>query len=333
MDRAMHFTMRTGPGMNGMKKASRSVVLISLLFAMFAVGTGCGSVRRAFLNSAALALSGEDAVAVYTSDNDPELIREALPFGLKTYESLLAADPSSRSLHLTAAVGFISYARAFLDDQAAMLIYENLARSRHLKERALKMYLRGRDYALNGLELDFPDFVLHLREDPQNTLGSLTEKEVSFLYWAAAGWAGAISSNPEDMALVAEIPFVEAMMERALELDEDFGEGTLHEFFISWEGARSEAMGGDPHEAWHHYLLAVEQTRGLKATPHVALAETLAVRQQDQKIFRSLLEKALAVDEDAVPKWRLQNILAKEKAGWLLENASDLFLDYKEAEP
>jgi len=311
----------------------RIFALTFIIVVMALGGAGCGSIRRAFLNSATLALSGEEAVAVYTSDNDPDLIREALPFGLKTYESLLASDPTSRSLHLTAAVGFISYARAFLDDQAAMLIYEDLERSRHLKGRALKMYIRGRDYALSGLELDFPDFVSLLKEDPQRTLGSLTEEEVVFLYWAAAGWAGAISSNPESMALVAEIPLVEAMMERALELDEDYGEGALHEFFISWEGGRSEALGGDPYAAWHHYLLAVEQSRGLKATPHVALAQTLAVRQQDQKIFSSLINKALAVDVDAAPKWRLQNILAQEKARWLLDHAPDLFLDYQEAEP
>ena len=36
------------------------------------------------------ALSGG---GVYTSDEDPELIREALPFGLKTYESLLDVSP------------------------------------------------------------------------------------------------------------------------------------------------------------------------------------------------------------------------------------------------
>ena len=75
-----------------------------------------------------LALSGEEAVAVYTSDNDPELIREALPFGLKTYESLLASDPTSRSLHLTAAVGFISYARAFLEGRLTQQHLKNFRR-------------------------------------------------------------------------------------------------------------------------------------------------------------------------------------------------------------
>ncbi len=51
---------------------------------------GC-SLRQMTVNMVGDALAGTGGV--YESDNDPELIFDALPFGLKTYESLLAGSP------------------------------------------------------------------------------------------------------------------------------------------------------------------------------------------------------------------------------------------------
>jgi len=134
------------------------------------------------------------------------------------------------------------------------------------------------------------------------------------------------------MSLVAELPIAEAMMRRALELDEDFEDGAIHEFFITYEGSRSEAMGGSAKRALEHFDRVVSLTRGEKASPYVLLASSVAVRKQDYKMFRKLLHKALAIDPDAVPEWRLANILAQEKAQWLLDHSAELFLDYEETE-
>jgi hypothetical protein len=73
-------------------------------------------------------------------------------------------------------------------------------------------------------------------------------------------------------------------------------------------------------------------TQGKKASPFVALASSVAVRQQDYQMFKELLHKALEIDTDAVPKWRLVNILAQQKAQWLLDHSPDLFLEYEEPE-
>ena len=59
------------------------------------VGSGC-SARRFVVNLAGDALSGTGGT--FASDNDPELIRDAVPFGLKVQESLLAESPQHRGL-------------------------------------------------------------------------------------------------------------------------------------------------------------------------------------------------------------------------------------------
>jgi len=158
----------------------------------------------------------------------------------------------------------------------------------------------------------------------------LSPKDVPLLFWAAAGWAGAISTDVDNMSLVADLPMVEAMMRRALALDENFEGGLIHEFFITYEGSRSEAMGGSAERAMEHFYSAVALTGGAKAWPFVALASSVAVRKQDYRMFQDLLNKAMAIDVDAVPKWRLSNTLDQEKAQWLLDRSEELFLDIEE---
>ena len=297
------------------------------------LSSGCGALRRAEMRSIARVFSGPPESNVFARDDDPQLISDALPFALKTYEALLASDPKNRDLSLATADGFVTYANAFIHAEADKEKEVDFERARYLRQRATKLYLRGRNYALAGLALDYPDFEKKLREDPQQVLCALSPKDVPLLYWAAAGWAGAISTNLSNMSLVAELPLVEAMMRRALELDENFNDGAIHEFFITYEGSRSGGMGGSAERAVEHFDRVVTLAQGKKASPYVALASSVAVRKQDYKFFKELLNKALAVDPDAVLKWRLANILAQEKAQWLLDHSPELFLDYEETAP
>jgi predicted anti-sigma-YlaC factor YlaD len=305
-----------------------SLVLPVVFFLV--AGSGCGAVRRAEVRSMAEIFTKPPGSDVFLQDNDPELIREALPFALKTFETLLASDPKNRDLHVATAEAFVTYAHAFIYEEAERLEAFDFKRAQVLQKRATNLYLRGRDYAFQGLSLDHPNFEERLRNDPEKALKDLSQRDVPLAYWAAAGWAGAISSDRGNMSLVAELPIAVAMMRRGLELYEDFGDGMIHEFFITYEGSRSEAMGGSAQRAHEHFVLAVSLTRGQKAWPYVALASSAAVRKQDHKMFNSLLKKALAIDPDAVPKWRLSNILAQEKATWLLDHGADLFIDYSE---
>lgn len=290
--------------------------------------TGC-SLQGAAVSGAAGAFSGEKAAEVYTSDDDPELVRDAFPFALKTYELLIAQDKSNRSLYLAASSGFVQYASAFLQEEAAVLEDTDFSRSRELRERAARLYLRGCEYSLSGLELKYPEFRDNLRLNPEAVLAHVDDWDVPLLFWAGAGWFGAIANDPSNMKRVVEISLAEAVMRRALELDEDYGDGAIQEFFIIFEGSRSEAMGGSTERAREHYRRALEISAGKKASPHVALASTVAVREQDIEAFRELLGKALAVDLDAEKKWRLSNVLAQRKAKWLLGRLPDLFVEYR----
>ena len=62
----------------------------------------------------------------------------------------------------------------------------------------------------------------------------------------------------------------------------------------------------------------------MQAAPYVALAESVAVPQQDRARFNLLLEQALAVDVDARPQYRLANLIMQRRARWLLSRTDEL---------
>lgn len=313
--------------MRGEKQMTRAV-FSALLAASLA---GCSTARNMAVREVAGALAGDAAMAVYTSDDDPEFVRDALPFGLKTTEMLVRQDPENRKLYLACASGYVQYAHVFLFQEAERLEQEDYRKGRHLRERARRLYLRGRDYALEGLELDYPGITKQLKEGVTHGLVMLAEKDVPLLFWAAAGWAGGVASDVGNMNGVADLPVAEAMMRRVLELDESFEAGAVHEFFVSYEASHAGTGSGSYEAAEKHFQRAVELSGGKKASAYVGYAQAVAVRQQDLALFEELLKKALAVNVDAVPEWRLANVIAQQKAAWLMDRRAELFLEYEEA--
>lgn len=268
------------------------------------------------------AISGE--TSVYLSDSDPELVREAIPFGLKTYEGLLEVRPEHRNLLLSAASGFVSYAY-LVALEAERLDPTDFDEAQRLRKRARGLYLRGRDYAFRGLALKTPDFASRLKTETDIVLNEVEEKDVPFLYWAAAGQAGALSVDKEDAKLIADLPLAGAMMERVIALDPGFDNGAAYEFMVNYEGTRP---GGDAEKARQYYEKALEFSNGERASVHLSLAESVAVEEQDVSAFRALLQKARAVDPDVNPEIRLLNVIANRRAEWLSQRIPDLFLEY-----
>lgn len=290
------------------------------VIAALAVTLGACSFERMTANIVANAITGGGGV--YGADDDPELIQAAIPFGLKTYESLLEISPEHRGLLLASARGFAAYAY-MLQTRADRLDEKDVVGARELRRRAARLFIRGRDYALRGLATAHPGFEAALRRDRAAALAVTTTDDVAFLYWAGAAWAGALSANKGDLGLIAELPVAGALVERVLALDEGFDMGAAHEFLIAYEGGRP---GGSAEKARRHYRRAVALSRGAKASPHVALAEAVAIAKQDVAEFRALIAKALAVDPDRSAENRLANTMAQRRARWLLSRIPDLFL-------
>ena len=264
--------------------------------------------------------------AVYLSEEDPELVREALPFLLLTIESLLASSPRHPDALLFGCMGFTLYANAFLETDASEAEWEDYELAAELEDRAVRMYIRARDLCLRRVELDHPGITQELRLEPEAAVQMFGVDEVEVMYYLGASWGLAISLGLDQPALAADLPAVRALMTRALTLDENYERGALHGALMTLESL-PEVMGGSPERARQHFARAVELSEGMDASPYVTLASSVSVETQNRDEFERLLNDALAIDVDENPSNRLLNTIAQKRARLLLEHIDDLFFE------
>jgi predicted anti-sigma-YlaC factor YlaD len=300
------------------------LALPAAALALLAAG-GC-SLQKVAVNAVAGMLSSPESSTVFTGEDDPELVADALPFAMKLYESLLAQTPDNPELLLTTGSLFAMYANAFVQTPAGMLPDTEYAQRQEALVRAKRLYLRGRDYCLKALELRHPGLRARLEAGDPAALAKTGLQDVPYLYWASAAWMGAFSAEPFDMELLLTLSRPLALMGRAYQLEEGYNHGAIHEFYISVYGALPASLGGSLEKARYHFGKAVEEAHGLTAGPYVALATAVSVPEQNATEFRELLGKALAIDPGASPENRLVNILNQRKARWLLQHIEDYFL-------
>jgi len=316
---------------------------------------GC-SINKLAVNAVANMLGGEGGTSTFTTDDDPELVEASLPFALKMFETILAQTPDHEGLLLTTGSGFISYSNAFVATPASMLPFEEWEKKQADQERAKKLYLRGRNYLIHGLDVRYPGFADVLKSTAPDAIDQLDvylqqmdEGDVPFLYWIGAGWVAAFALDAFDLELGLTVTRAQAVMLRALDLNETYNDGAIHDFLVQYYGSLPASMGGDKEKAEYHHKRAVEIADGRLAGPFVSYAEVMVLPKQaqvklpegdsDAEIqayydeiqaiadeFVALMNKALAVDPDAYPDARLINILTQRKAQWYLDHLEDFFL-------
>jgi predicted anti-sigma-YlaC factor YlaD len=305
----------------------RSLWLATLCLAM--LGAGC-SIKRMAVDKVGDALAGGGTT--FASDDDPELVKAAVPFSLKLMESLLAENPRHEKLLLAACSGFTQYAYAFVQEEADEAEDKDFTAAEEMRGRARRLYLRARNYGLRGLEVRHQGLEKALRANPKSAVTVATVKDVPLLYWTALSWAAAVSLSKDNPDLIAEMPCVEAMMDRALALNEAFDYGAIHTYFITYEMSRSGGTGDPAARSRQHFERALALSSGQQAGPMLSFAEAVCVQKQDLKEFESLLKQALAINPDAKPESRLANLVMQRRAKWLLSRTDQLFLRANPAE-
>ncbi len=288
--------------------------------------TACSTAASKVMANALSA--GGPSSRAFASDDDPELVKDAVPFGLKTMESVLEEQPRHVGLLTSLVAGFTQYSYAFVQSDAdAAELDGKTALARAGRDRARRLYLRARDYGLRGLDARHHGLAARIQamKDLPAVLQEAEREDVPLLYWTAASWALAISDGKEQMDLVAELPAPQALADRALALDEGWGDGAVHEFFVSFDAALPAAAGGGAKAARAHLERALELSHGEKLGGLVAYAEGISVQVQDRREFEALLKQVVDFDAEDHPRFRLANLLAQRRAKLLLAHEDDLF--------
>lgn len=329
-------------------------ILYLLSVILFLIFSSC-SINRFATKIVADALTGSGSGSVFTTDDDPEFIADALPFTLKVFESLLQSDPENPGLIEATAGGFISYANGFLQSPAELLEPEQIYEKEKLLLRAAAMYRRGGAYALQGLELLSPGFYTSFLDgDWKTAFVSLDKESVPFLYWKAAAIMGEFSVDSFNPRLMLDVPGAVALIARALEIEEDYNQGALHDLFIAVFANLPSSLTFRTVELPNNYSvvhvldayyakygkilsdMTVEDqvlfhlelsnkfSNNTKVAPYVS-ASSIYIKNQNLLEFKSILNKAMDIKLDKNPENRLMNIISRRKASWFLDHIEDYF--------
>jgi hypothetical protein len=244
--------------------------------------------------------------------SDLRMIREGMPAYLMLMDGMIEAWPNNEQLLLAAAQTYSSFASIFVEDQD--------------KEYAKLLFGRGRNYALRSLERRGLKEPLQSHfEDFKEGLKGLGKRDVPYLFWGATCWANWIRMNLDSMDALAELPRVEWMMQRVLEIDEGFYYGGPHLFMGIWLASRPKIAGGDLKKAQGHFLKALEFGKGKFLMAYVYYATYYARQALDKDLFISTLQKVLETPADISPELTLINTVAQKKAKELLTRVEEYF--------
>lgn len=268
------------------------------------------------------------AGAALQREADLTLIEASVRGNLKTFEGMLEIVPENPTLLIMTSRAFSSYAGFIEDKMEDAEIAGDSPTAAELRARAIDYYGRSRRYALKVLAQSNKSFTQAPTVENsvfESALRKLKKKQVEPLFWASYAWARGISLQKDDAMQVIDLPRVEMMMRRVLELDETFYYGGAHLFFTVYYGDRSPAIGGEPEKAIEHikHVDRINQERFLLSKFY--LARYYAYPKQDAALYKQALQEVLDAPMDVYPGHEAATAIAKSRAKRWLAQADMLF--------
>lgn len=275
------------------------------------LAAGCLPSRQARV--AAVAFTAEDVAKAAAKQSDPTLVRSGTPAYLMLIDGLIETSPDNNQLLLAGCQSYGTYASLFLEEAD--------------QTRAAALYGRARAYGFRALSArgDIREALSGSPKEFVAVLQRYRKEDVPALFCTTSSWARWTAVNLDNLEAVAELPFLEAAMERLLELDESYSYGSPHLLVGTYLAAKPAILGGDIAKAKKHFDRALALAGGKFLPAKVLYAKYYARRIQDRGLFVRTLEEVLSVPADAVPELTLSNIMAKEQARELLEKADEYF--------
>ncbi len=281
-----------------------------IIKALFILLIACMSACSLIIRSATEQIANNLSIAIL-SQNDPQIVREAAPAYLVLIDGLIKGEPEQVSLLLAGAKLNSAYATIFVDDEK---------RTRQLTEKAW-------NYSQRALCLAITDDCQAFRKPYSSYLdflNTLDEADVPVLYTFAASWANWIQTHTDDWNARADLPKVQASMQRILQLNEQYRQGEPQIYLGVLFSVLPPALGGKPELAQSYFERAIELSGGRNLMFKVIYAQRYARLLFDRQLHDHLLQEVLQADP-VEPDLTLMNTIAQDKAQALLDSADDYF--------
>jgi hypothetical protein len=256
------------------------------------------------------AKAGNTLSAAILNQDDPELVASGVPAYILLIDGLISQNPDSVGLLVAGSQLFALYGSRFAPPERAVAL---TAKARRYGVRALCL---SHEPACQWNGLGYDELV--------EQLAAVGARNVDALYAYAVSWLSHLDATSDDWNAVAELPWVEAVLERALALDETYERGAIHGYLGILNSLRPPALGGKPDVARAHFERALELSGGQDLSIKVEYARRYARLVFDQELHDRLLTEVLNAPTDA-PKLTLFNVLAKKEAEALLATSKEYF--------
>lgn len=275
-------------------------------FAMLLPLSGCQ-----LLASSATTRLAEDVSAAVLDQDDILIVRDGGPAYLIAIDGLIEGDPYNQTLLLAGARLYSAYASAFVAEPVRA--QRLTLRAKNYGQRAL---CARRPALCNPAKLSFDKF--------ERTLALTEHSDVDALYGLGSAWAIWIQASASDWNAIADLPKVQALMERIVELQSDYESGGAHLYLGILYTLRPESMGGKPELGRRHFESAIELSQGRNLAAKVLFARQYARLLFDRPLHDQLLNEVMNADPRA-KGFTLSNVLAQEEAHQLLADADEYF--------
>lgn len=262
------------------------------------------------MSSAASGLAADLQAAVQNQD-DPETVRDGAPAYMLLLDSFIEGDPDDPKLLAAAANLYAAYGTVFAENP----------------ERAARLTERARDYASRAVCLSFApgcDWPGMPFDEFAATLPRLEARHAAVVRSYAAASLASIRAHSGDWNALAELPQMEALLHRDLELPDSEGQAQVYTWLGILATLRPPALGGEPEKGRSYFERAIELSGGRDLAAKVEFAQSYARLLYDRELHDRLLHEVLAADPE-VPGLTLSNVLAQRDARALLASADDYF--------
>ena len=293
--------------MGMIKKTNKFIAKSVLLIVNLNFIIACAPIVSNITDNLARNLS--DAVL---NQEDPKIVRDGAPAYLLLLDSLVAGNPENPVILSSASDLYTSYSAIFVNDAN---------RSKILSERALKYSKKALcisyEDSCNWDDYSFDDFNLSLDDFDMKDSDLLLTYSTSYLVY--------IRSHSNDWNAIARLPYIESALEYYVEKNpETENIDSVYTYLGILSTLLPPALGGDYEKGKRYFENAIEFSGDQNLSAKVEYALSYARPLYDRELHDKLLLEVIS-SNPVKKNYTLLNVIAKEQASSMLEDADEYF--------